>query len=118
MIDAGKMRHVIRIEKRSTTQDAVGEPLNAWVPFATRRAEKLQTPGSEVWASQERQGRIPTVFKLRPLVVDELLVDVTLLLAMRLVCNNKVFDIVSAVDPLGDGTALLLTTTEHADGVP
>ncbi len=104
MISAGRMREVVRIEQRSPTQDAAGEFLLNWTLFAQRRAEIVRTPGREVWSSSERQGRVPTLFRLRYL--DGVMP------AMRLICNAKVYDIISAIDPDGLGAELVLTTEE------
>jgi len=102
------MRHVVQLEVRATTQDASGEPLHTWTPFARKRAAIERTPGREVWASQERQGRVPTTFRLRYLdgVVP----------AMRLVLGvpptAKVFNVLSAIDPTGMRAELVITAEE------
>ncbi len=110
MISAGELRHTVAIEKRSTTQDAVGEPLNEWVHFARRRAGIVRTPGREVFASDQRTARVPTVFRLRHLE--------GVLPAMRLVCASKVYDIVAAIDPDGRREQLLITAEEHVEATP
>ncbi len=104
------MREVVRIDQRSTTQDAAGEPLDTWTEFATRRAAIERTPGRELWASSERQGRVPTVFRLRWLE--------GVLPAMRIVNNSKVLNIVSAIDPDGMRAELVITAEELVEEVP
>ncbi len=111
-INAGKLRHVVRFEQRSTTQDAAGEQINTWVPVATRRAEIVRTPGRELFASNERQGRVPTLFRLRPIHA------VTVVPAMRLICNSKVFNVISAIDPEGMGAEMVVTAEELVEEVP
>ena len=103
MVNAGAMRHQVRLETRSTARDAAGEPLLSWSLFAERRAELVRTPGTELFA-QGRNGRVPTVFKLRYLA------GVTP--AMRLLCKGKVFNIISAIDPDGHRAELLVTAEE------
>lgn len=98
-LNAGQMRFVVRIEQRTTVQDAAGEPNNTWTLFQQRRASVERTPGRELWASDQRQGRVPTMFRLR--FLDGVLPQ------MRLIHNSKVFNILSAFDP--DGTKAELT---------
>jgi head-tail adaptor len=106
-LDSGKMRHVVRIEQRATTQDAAGEPALTWTLFAQRRASIVRTPGRELWSSEERQGRIPTLFRLRYLA--------GVLPAMRVIHGDKVFNILSAIDPDGMRAELVLNTEEHVE---
>ncbi len=103
-LNIGAMRDVVRIEQRATTQDAAGEPVLSWTLFAQRRASLERTPGREVWASAERQGRVPTVFHLRYLA--------GVLPAMRLIHEEKVFNILSALDPDGSRVELVIVTEE------
>ncbi len=109
------MREVVRIDRRSTTQDAAGEPLLSWTPFTPPlRAAIERTPGREVWSSSERQGRIPTVFKLRYL--DGVLPEMRLVL--RAVAGEKVFNILSAIDPDGMRAELVIAAEELVEEVP
>lgn len=93
MIRAGDLRHSVTIERRSSTQDAAGEPVRTWTLVATRRAAIKRLPGSEVFSAQQNQGRVPTVFLLRWLS--------GVLPAMRLTSGGKVYNITSARDPDG-----------------
>ncbi len=117
-LDPGAMRHQVRIEQRSTTQDASGDPLPSWVPFAIRRCAISRMSGREVFSSEERQGRIPTVFHLRYL--DGVMP------AMRAILpavppkqpKDRVFNILSAVDPDGMRAELLITAEELVEAIP
>lgn len=104
MVNAGALRHQVRIEKQSTSRDAAGQPLEQWTLFALRRAAIQRTPGSEIFAAQERNGRVPTVFRLR--WVDGVLP------AMRLLFGGKVYDIQSATDPDGLKDELVISALE------
>lgn len=104
MIRAGELDTRIRIEQRSTIQDATGEPDTTWDLFAERWASIERTPGSEVWASAQRGGRVPTVFRLRFLA--------GVLPAMRVVAQDRVYDIRSVVRPSGRSADMLLVTDE------
>lgn len=116
-INAGKLRHVVRIDVRQQTQDENGEIVFTWRPFASpRRAELVANPGREFWEAQaeQRQGRVPTVFRLRylPGVVP----------SMRLIYRRddleKLFNILSATDPDGRRVELVLTTEELVEVQP
>ncbi len=105
MIRAGAMRHVVSIERRSDELDASGGQLNVWTTFAQRRAAVESTPGREVWAAAQRQGRAPTVFRLRWL--DGVLPS------MRVRWGDRLFNITSAIDPdNGLKVALVITADE------
>lgn len=111
MTNAGAMRHVVRIEQRATVQDAVGEEVHAWSLVCERRAEMLPAPGAEVWSSQERSARVPTAFKMRwPR-------GLTILPQMRLICERRLYNIVSAV-PVDGLKADLLLSCEELVGEP
>ena len=108
-LNLGAMRHVVRIEQRSPAQDPTGDQVLSWSPFVgPRRAEIVSTPGREFFNSAERQGRIPTIFKLRYLD------GVTP--AMRLIHSTggveAVFKILSAIDPDHLRVELVITCEE------
>ncbi len=112
MVNAGAMRHQVRIEKRSTTQNAAGEQLLTWSLVVERRAALERAPGGEVWSAAGRNARVPTVFRMR----YEALVYAALLAAeTRLVFGGKAHDIVSVVDPTGLKAEMLVTTQEHVE---
>lgn len=104
--NTGKKRERIRIEERSSTLDAAGEQVTTWALVGDRAAERLETPGREIWTGRERSGRIPTVFKMRyPR-------DFAVVPRMRVVCESRVYDILSATDPTGLKVDMLLTCEE------
>lgn len=103
---SGRLRDVIKIQRRSTTQDANGEESATWTLVGERRAEMVATPGREVWSSKERHARVPTVFRIRfPR-------DFDVLPQMRVVYRSRVFDITSAIDEDGRREEMLLTCDE------
>lgn len=110
MVHAGAMRHSIDLQQQATTQDAAGQQSLTWTTFATRRAAVDRAPGSEVWASAQRGGRVPVVFRLR------FLSGVTP--AMRVVFGGKAHNILSAVDEGGRGEELVITAEEIAEAAP
>jgi SPP1 family predicted phage head-tail adaptor len=109
-IRAGDLDTRVRIERRSTVQDAAGEPALAWELVAERWASIERTPGSEIYASAQRNGRVPTVFRLRYLA------DVVP--AMRLIAQGRVYDIRSVVRPRGRASDMLLVTDELVEVAP
>jgi head-tail adaptor len=109
MIRAGEMRHRVRIEQRSGVQDAAGEPEVTWLSFAERRAAMRADPGSEIFSSEKRNGRVPTVFHLRYLA------GVKPQMRVVHIKTGQVFDILSAADPDGRRAELVITTLEHTE---
>lgn len=110
MMRLGAMRHVVKIQKQSTAQDSTGQNVLAWTTFAERRAAVQRTPGNEVFASAVRNGRVPTVFRLRYLTGVSP--------AMRIVMDDKVYNIISAADPSGTGEELVITAEELVAEAP
>lgn len=106
MTNAGPMREVISIQQRSTDQDEAGEQVLEWTELLSRRAEKMAAPGREVWSSDQRNGRVPTVFRIRYPH------GATITPAMRVVHRGVVFDIKSCVDADGRRVDMLLTCEE------
>lgn len=109
-LNAGQMRHQVRLEQRVSTQDTAGEPTLSWALFAERRASIERMAGRELWGAEQRLGRVPTIFRLR--WFDGVSP------AMRLLWNGNVFDILSAIDPDGMSVELEVTALEHVDEVP
>lgn len=113
MMRAGPMRHQIQLQLRSTVQDAAGEPSNVWTLFSMQRASVERSPGKEIWASAQRNGRVPTLFRIRYLA--NVTTDMRL---VHLCCGSKVHNILSAVDQEGRKEELLLTTEELSGETP
>ncbi len=117
MIDIGGMRDVVRIERRSATQDSVGEQLLVWEHFARRRCSIVATPGAERWGGEQRLGRVPTTFELRFLE--------GVMPGMRLVVpayppkipKDKFYNILSAIDPDSSRRKLVITAEELVEAV-
>jgi len=114
-LNLGQMRHVVRIDVRSSAQDGAGEPVLSWSPFAPpMRAQLEVTPGREIWGSSERQGRVPTVFRVRYLPG----VKPSMRVIHKRDDSEKVFDIVSAIDPDGLRIELVLSCEELVEVDP
>lgn len=115
MIHAGSLRHVIRFEKRSTVQDAAGEPLDSWTLIAERMAALERTPGREVWAAAGNNARVPTIFKLR---YDKAVMDSYPSVELRLVFDGRVYVVSSMFDPDGLKHEMTVTAVERVQEVP
>ncbi len=106
MTNSGFMRGMVRIEQRSTVQDSNGEESPTWSLVGTRFAEKVATPGREVWSSNERHARVPTIFRIRfpkTFSIES---------KMRLIHKSKLYDIISAIDENGRGVDMLVSCEE------
>lgn len=104
------MRHLVRIERRTTTQDQAGQQHDEWHYVTQQRAAIERMPGAEIWASSQRSGRVPTVFTLRYVS--------GITPAMRLILlsdGDKVFNIQSAIDEGGRHEKLTITAEELVD---
>ena len=55
---AGRMIHTITLERRSTTQDSTGQPLDSWSSLATVRADVQPVKGSEYFAGSGEKSDI------------------------------------------------------------
>lgn len=110
MIAAGRMRHRVLIQRPSEVQGDSGQPIDAWITFASRRAVKITAPGEEHMTPQQRVARAPVTWKLRWLsgVVP----------SMRLVADGKVYEILSAIDPNDDRRELHVSTLERVGETP
>jgi SPP1 family predicted phage head-tail adaptor len=111
VLNLGAMRHEVRIEKRTSRQADSGQPLDEWDLIADGlRAERLATPGRELWAAQQQAARVPVMWKLR------FRADVAP--EMRLICAGKLYDITSVIDPEGKGAELVVTSLERVGESP
>lgn len=109
-INSGAMRERVIIQSQTTNRDSSGDPLPTWSTFASRRAEILRTPGHEIFAAAQRNGRVPTLFRLRALEGVRP--------AMRLLCRGRVYNITSAIDPTQRGEELVIYTEELVEETP
>ena len=50
---AGNLRHLVTIQKLTTTRDSFGEPVESWTTFATVHAAVEPLSGREYWQAQQ-----------------------------------------------------------------
>jgi SPP1 family predicted phage head-tail adaptor len=105
-IQAGKLRHLIVIQKKSTSRDSCGGELPAsWVPFASVRASVEPLQGREYTSASGDKAEATTRFRLRHLS------GVTA--SMRVLFEGRVFQLVSPpIDPNMQHRELHLMTVE------
>jgi SPP1 family predicted phage head-tail adaptor len=109
-LNAGKMRFRVVIQRPSDVQGDSGQPVDQWIVFASRRAMKELTAGSEHMVPQEQIARVPVLWKLR------FLRGVTP--KMRLLSDGKVYEILSAIDPDGMLNELHISSLERVGETP
>lgn len=102
MIAAGRLDRVVTIQTSSETQGATGEVTPSWSAFATARASRRDTRGSERVRAGAETAMADAVFRIRYLS------GVTA--KMRLVEGSDVWDII-AIGELGRRDGLDLTCT-------
>jgi len=110
MIRIGKMQHRVRIERPSDVQGPSGQPVDEWILFASRRAAKESSAGGEHLTPPQKVARVPVLWKLRHLE--------GVLPTMRLVCEGRVYEILSAIDPTDERMELHISTLERVGESP
>lgn len=108
---AGRLRHVVTIQQRSTAQDSSGALDGDWVDVATVRAEVRSPAGLErVQAGMEQTvATVTHTVRMRK--------EVTVLPSMRVVWEGKILQVVSVMDPDNLGVQLLLNCYEVVEPV-
>jgi SPP1 family predicted phage head-tail adaptor len=104
------MRHRVTLQQRSEVLDTAGGVRDAWVDYAQRWASMDRAAGREVWASAQRSGRVPAVFRLRYLA--------GVVPGMRLVFDGRLYNVLSAVDQAGRREELVITAEELVEEAP
>lgn len=107
---SGPLRHRVTVQVRASAQDPSGEPRNEWQPFVTRWASVEPLVGREFFASQERNGRVQTRFRMR--FVDGLKP------AMRIIWQSRVFDITAVQQVRGLKAELVIMADELVEAAP
>jgi SPP1 family predicted phage head-tail adaptor len=90
MINAGKYRHPITIQKRDFTQNSFGETTESWVDVAKVRAGIYPISGAEFLNSYESHSEVS--HKVHTRYVSNITPD------MRILFNGRVFRILSVIN--------------------
>lgn len=108
-MNAGRLSHRITLQRRATTEDALGQPVGAWQDVATVWADAQPIRGREWFQAEAAQSSIDVRFTLRHRR------DVSS--GMRVFWNGRPYDIQSVIDVGGDGRTLeLMAVTGQGDG--
>lgn len=108
-MNPGELRHVVEIIRPSQAQDETGQRVDGWESVAADvRASKSAVPGTEgvTSAGVQTVARVQTLFRVR--MPRTFTIDPT----MRVVHEQKLFQIVGAVDLEGRDRELHLTCEE------
>ena len=104
-LKAGRMRHRIRIEQSSETQDAAGQPVRTWATFLPDYPVAIdEVKGGEVLRGRQVSAEASIVFVGRWYAG----VDST----MRVIFDGQTLGIVRASDPYGDRRELRIECRE------
>lgn len=109
-VRAGEMRHRIRVEERSQDQDQSGQLERHWVLVGERWASVEPLLGKEFFASAQRNARAPTRFRMRYFEKVRP--------AMRIVWEERVFDVTDVQVPRGVHDEMVVTATEWVGETP
>jgi SPP1 family predicted phage head-tail adaptor len=89
---AGKLRHIITIQRPTDTRNDYGEVVEGWEDVITTRASAEPLQGREYFASQQVRSETTTRFRIRwpgmPITPD-----------MRVMFEGRAYDIDSVIDP-------------------
>jgi SPP1 family predicted phage head-tail adaptor len=92
-VRTGRLRHRVRIERYTQTQDEYGAIVEAWAPLADVWAEVQALRGREYWEAQ--QVAAEAVYRLTIRYRDDLTTE------DRIVHGDTMMDIQHAADPDG-----------------
>ena len=106
MFKAGALDRRVTLRAKTTLNDDLGQPVDTWADVVTLWAEKTDLRGREFFAAQAVNAEIETRFRLRWRA------GVTA--ALRLVCDDRDYDIVSVAE-LGRREGLELMCKARAD---
>lgn len=95
MIRAGKLRHIVQVQERSTAKDALGGRVDTWTTVATVRASIEPLNAKEAFAGSGEYADLTHRVRLR---FDP---RFTLTASHRLVHNGVVFDVLG--QPINTG---------------
>jgi SPP1 family predicted phage head-tail adaptor len=107
MKQAGKLRHRVRIEKRSGAKDDRGQPLDDWALFHSTRAQLEDLRGVEYFAAAQVNSEVDVrvTIRWRPGITPQMRVKVP---DARGDNVERLLEIVAALDPRGERRRLEL----------
>ncbi|MBS0237088.1 MAG: head-tail adaptor protein [Proteobacteria bacterium] len=100
-VQAGRLDHVLEIQRATTTVSDAGQPVDAWATIASVRAERLRASFDERSKDWGDSSQATVTWRIRWL--DDLR------LSDRIVLNGIPHDI-KGIEPIGRRKELLVTT--------
>jgi SPP1 family predicted phage head-tail adaptor len=89
-MEAGKLRHRIAIQKKTVSPDTEGIPMETWNDFAVMWSAVNPLSGKEFWEAQAVNQANIVRFRIRYISGIHS--------SMRIVYNNRIFQILSIID--------------------
>ena len=105
-IRAGRLRHVMEIEQATETRNAIGEAVQTWATFATRRVSIEPFQGREFWSA--KQVNAERQLRVRMRHVDGL----TTKMRLNWMAQSRIFDILSVVNASERNHEMILMVEE------
>lgn len=102
---AGKLRHLVTIQRATETQDSAGEPVVVWTEFAKAWAAVEPLKGREFFEAQQHYGQVTHRVAIRYLA--------GIVPKMRVVHGERSFDIQAVLHLEERGREIHLICTEH-----
>lgn len=89
-MDAGLMRHRIRIQKQTSARNKLGEQVDSWEDVANVRASINPLSGRDFMAAMQDQAEVTHKVTIR--------YNAAVKASMRVLYGNRVFDILHIID--------------------
>ncbi len=89
---AGSLRYRVVIEAPAIGQDAYGEAVGGWAPFATRWAKREDLPGTEAYSTNGAQDIASGLTRFSMRYLDGVAAN------MRITCDGVAYDVASIAD--------------------
>jgi len=91
MVQAGKLRHVIDIQKFTTSKDSYGEDIKTWASYHKTHAEVRPLRGKEYFDTQQIVPEVDNKIKIR--------YRSGIAPTMRVVWGSRTYEIRAVIDP-------------------
>lgn len=104
ILKIGKLKHRVTIQEYTTTRDSFGAEIEAWVDIATVWASVEPLTGREYFQMQQINTEISTKVTMR--------FKAGVTVKMRLIYNNRIFEIISLINTEEKDVQLVLMCRE------
>lgn len=103
MVQAGRLKHTVVVERQSTSEDVYGEKVDVWTPVATRRAAIEPINGKEYFSKSGEHAEVTARIRMR---YDTALANLAPMDRVR--DGTVVYDIQSVINPVEGNRDLIL----------